>query len=204
MDPKFSKFEAEVDRLLNADISIKNIINYYKKPPQSIYNAIKRIKKKKNNISQQEGASRGRISKVSPRTKRAINRDITRSPKKQKKRLISENNLDISSRTLQRVLKNEGWTTSSSKKKAILDQKKAKNRLLYAKKQLKTLSNINFDKIIFSDESGIQRGHGSRSEYSRKRQNKPQNPKIYSTKNKSKFKIFLYYLKDYSIFIRYF
>ena len=82
MDPKFSKFEAEINRFLEAKIPIKNIIDHYQKKPESIYNAIKRIKRKKVNIICQERARRGRNQELSDRAKRAINRDITRSPKR--------------------------------------------------------------------------------------------------------------------------
>ena len=98
---------------------------------------------------------------MSSRAKRAINRDILKSPKKTNSRLLKENNLDISKRTLQKVLKEEGWTVNISSKKPILDVEKAKMRLVYCKNQLKNLSNINLRKIIFSDESGIERGHGA-------------------------------------------
>ena len=80
-----------------------------------------------------ERARRGRISKVSSRAKRAINRDITRSPKKTNWRILEENNLDISSRSLRRVLRAEGWTVNTCSKKSILNAKNAKNRLAWAK-----------------------------------------------------------------------
>ena len=82
MQPQFSTFESEVSHFLEANISIKDIIKYFKKPSRSIYDAIYRIKKKKKDLNIQERARKGRISKVSSRTRRAINRDITRSPKK--------------------------------------------------------------------------------------------------------------------------
>ena len=194
MDPKFSKFESQIKAFLDANTSIKNIINYYNKPPKSIYDAIYRIKKKINNISQQKRASLGRKLKVSPRAQRGLNRDIIKSPKKTKKRLLRENNLDISTRTLQRVLKDKGWVINIWTKKQILDKEKAKNRLAYAKKKLKELSNVNFKKIVFSDESGIQRGHGSRAEFGRKRQKYPLNPKLYCGKSSSKLDLLLYSL----------
>ena len=48
MDPKFSKFEAEVARLLKANIAIKNISILLSKPPKAIRDAIYRFKKRKN------------------------------------------------------------------------------------------------------------------------------------------------------------
>ena len=194
MEPKFSKFESEIQQLLDLNISIKNIVKYYNKPAESIYNAIKRIKKKKKDIKKLERASRGRISKLTPRAIRALNRDITKSPKKTNRRLLNENNLDISTRTLQRVLRSEGWSITTSQKKRILNAERAKIRLKYAKAKLKELNSIDFQKIIFSDESGIQRGHGSRAEFGRKRQKYPLNPKLYCGKSSSKLDLFLYSL----------
>ena len=40
MAAKFSNFESEVNRLLNANISTKDIINIWNKPTKLIYNAI--------------------------------------------------------------------------------------------------------------------------------------------------------------------
>ena len=171
MQPKLSKFESDVCHLLDSKISTKYIINYFQKPPKSIYNAISRIRKKKKLFNSKERARIGGVSKTSSRAKRAINRDITRSPKKTNKRLLEENSLEISNRTLQRVLKDEGWSINISSKKAFLNAKKAKNRLAWAKNKLKELDNIDFRKIIFSDESGIQRNRGAQSEYMRKRGN---------------------------------
>ena len=91
MDPKFSKFESQINQFLNSNIPIKNIVKYFQKDPKSIYNAINRIKKKKNNILVQERDRRGRISKISQRAIRALNRDITRSPRKTKQRILDKN-----------------------------------------------------------------------------------------------------------------
>ena len=100
MAPKFSELETEISRLLNAKIAPKNIIITLNKSPKTIYDAIYRIKKKKKLKIQLERASKGRVSKTSTRAKRAINRDLTRSPKKQNKRLLVENSLNISTRIL--------------------------------------------------------------------------------------------------------
>ena len=59
MDQKFSKFETQIKAFLDANTPVINIINYFKKNPRSIYNAIYRVKKKIKNISQQERASSG-------------------------------------------------------------------------------------------------------------------------------------------------
>jgi transposase len=185
---KFSNLEAEISRLLDAKIAIKNISTLLNKPSRAIYDAIYRIKKKKKEKNLEKRASAGRVSKSTKRTKRAINRDLTRSPKKTNKRLLKENNLNISTRTLQRLLKEQGYSCNVANKKPILNSLKAKNRLNFAKEQLKGIENIDFSKIIFSDESGIQRGHGARTEYYRKKAQNKVGKEIISTKNKSKFK----------------
>ena len=79
--------------------------------------------------------------------------------------------MNISKRTLQRFLKEEKYHCNTSFKKPYLKKKDKKERYLYAKKQLKNIKKINFYKIIFSDESAIERGHGSRQEYYRKKRN---------------------------------
>ena len=56
------------------------------------------------------------------------------------------------------------------------------------KKLKKILKFINFTKVIFSDESSIQRRHGARQEYVRKRRNKRTGPEQVSTTNSSEFK----------------
>jgi len=101
MAPEFSNLELKVNLLLEANTSINIISKILKKSSKSIYNTIQRInKKKKLNYPILNRVKRGRIKKISPREKRVINRDLTRSPKKENKRLLLENNLDISKRTL--------------------------------------------------------------------------------------------------------
>src|SRR5205085_8577281 len=121
---------------------------------------------------------------------KVIKRDIIRSPKKINKRLLVENNLGFTKRSLQRVLKEEGATTNIAAKKPLILAKSAKLRLKYAKEQLKKLENkeINLKKIIFSDESSIQRGHGARQKYYRKFGSIKARRQLVSTTNKSKFK----------------
>ena len=101
MAPEFSNLELKVNLLLEANTSINIISKILKKSSKSIYNTIQRInKKKKLNYPILNRVKRGRIKRISPREKRVINRDLTRSPKKENKRLLLENNLDISKRTL--------------------------------------------------------------------------------------------------------
>jgi transposase len=188
MAPKFSKLEAEISRLLDAKIAIKNIISLLNKPPRTIYDAIYRIKKKKKEKNKPGTANLGPVLKVTKRAKRVINRDLTRSPKKTNKRLLKENNLSFTTRSLQRLLKEQGYSCNVATKKPILNSFKAIKRLNFAKEQLKELENIDFSKIIFSDESGIQRGHGARTEYYRKRAQNRVGKQMVSSKNKSKFK----------------
>jgi transposase len=133
MAPKFSKLEAEISRLLDAKIAIKNIISLLNKPLRTIYDAIDRIKKKKKEKNKPETASLGPVLKVTKRAKRVINRDLTRSPKKTNKRLLKENNLSFTTKSLQRLLKEQGYSCNVATKKTILDSFKAIKRLNFAK-----------------------------------------------------------------------
>jgi transposase len=193
---KLSKFESEVNLLLEAKTTTSIIATTLKKSLKSIKNTQQRIKRKKENSFNLERARKGPISKITPRTKRVINRDLTRSPKKENKRLLLENNLPIKKRALQRLLKEEGYSINTSSKKPIINKENAKKRLIYAKEQDKNIKKINLNKIIFSDESAIQRGHGSRTEYYRKRGNNKVGKELVSTKNRSKF-FKLFFLQNY-------
>jgi len=187
MAPEFSNLELKVNLLLEANTSINIISKILKKSSKSIYNTIQRInKKKKLNYPILNRVKRGRIKKISPREKRVINRDLTRSPKKENKRLLLENNLDISKRTLQYFLKEEDYSVNISTKKRLLNDKKAKTRDIFAKERLKK-KELNLNKVIFSDECSIQRGHGSRAEYFRKRRNKKLGKELVSKHSTSKY-----------------
>ena len=172
MSLKLSKYEQEVLSLLLENYSISSISTTLDRPSSSISNTIKRIKRKNNTPLPTISPKLGPSFKITKRTKRAINRDLTRSPKKTNKRIIEDNSLDLSTRSLQRFLREENYSINTSKKKQLLNAKKAKNRFLYAKETLKNIKKINFNKVIFSDKSAIQRRHGARTEYSRKRYNK--------------------------------
>ena len=207
MSLKLSKFEEKVSTLLLENNSITSISTILEKPSKSIYNTISRIKRKNNTLLPTISPKVGPSFKITKRTKRAINRDLTRSPKKTNKRIIEDNSLDLSTRSLQRLLREENYSINTSKKKQLLNAKKAQNRLLYAKERLKNIKNINFNKVIFSDESAIQRGHGARTEYSRKRYNKRVGKDLVSTTNRSKFKILKKILKnslENPVFFQYF
>jgi transposase len=197
MASKFSNFEKDVNLLLEAETSISTISTTLNKSKYSIYNAIKRIKKKKKEIHL-ERVSKGRVEKLSTREKRVINRDLTRSPKKVNKRLLVENNLSINNRTLQRFLKKEGYVTNKSSKKPYLNKEKARKRLLYCKEQAKDIKNINFNKVIFSDESAIERGQGARAEYYRTRGSRKKSKQIVSSSSTSTF-CSLFFLLKYSL-----
>ena len=75
---------------------------------------------------------------------------------------------------------------------------------MYAKQTLKNLKNINFSKVVFSDKSAIQRGHGARTEYYRKRRNNRVGTALVSTTNRSTFKNNLKRLKDLLIILAFF
>jgi len=190
MASNFSIFEEKVYLLLKAKTAPKVIASILKKPIISIYNTISRVKKKNNSIYNPNRVKAGRIKKLNPRDKRAINRAILLSPKKTNKRIIFENSLEISTRGLQRFLKEEGYYINIASKKPYINAKNAKIRVSYAKEALKSYKNkeILLNKVVFSDESTIQRGHGARPEYSRSKGKKVGGRRIVSSKNKSTFK----------------
>ena len=59
---------------------------------------------------------------------------------------------------------------------------------------------MKLNKIIFSDKTAIQRGHGSRREYYRRKGNNKVGKELVFTRNKSKFsELFLDFYKEDSI-----
>jgi AraC-like DNA-binding protein len=182
------KFKHEVALLKQAKVSNKDIATTLNKPIKSIKNAASWIKHKNSLEDSLIKSKKEYKSTLRLREKRAIKRDIIRSPKKQNSRLLLENNLSISKRTLQRYFKEEGITINVASKKAYINSKNATLRLKYAKTQLKNIKNIDLRKVIFSDESAIQRGHGSRREYYRKLSNIRAGKKMVSVANRSTFK----------------
>ena len=183
-------FEEKVNLLLLAKTIPKVIATTLKKPLTSIYNSISRIKRKNRSLINSNRVKAGRISKLNSREKRVINRDLLLSPKKTNKRILFENSLKISTRSLQRVLKEEGYTINVATKKPYVDAKNAKLRVKYAKETIKSYKNkeIDLKKVIFSDESSIERGHGARPEYARKKEKKRPGKEMISSTNKSTFK----------------
>ena len=160
MDPKFSNLESEVKLLLKAKTPISTIITTLKKPRRSIENTIQRIKRKEKDFNITR-VNKGRVSKITLRDKGVINRDLTRSPKKENKRLLLENNLKIKKRALQYLLKEEGYSVNISSKKPYINKEKAKKRLIYSKERDKNIKNINFKKVIYLDKLAIKRRHSS-------------------------------------------
>ena len=130
MTPKFSKLEEKVEELYINNIPINTISNITKKPKSSIYNAIRRIKDKKQNKNIKtldlKKTQNKPIKKIQNREKRIINRDFIKNLKVQNNELLLINNLDFSKRTLQRFLKEEGYSCNTSFKKAYLDKIKKK------------------------------------------------------------------------------
>ena len=117
MASKFSKFEQEVNLLLEANTSIANIATILKKSYNSITSTIQRIKRKNNILNPSKPSKIGRPKKLSLRSKRLLNRDLTKDPKVQNKTLLQNNSLDISKRSLQRFLKEEDYAINIAKKK---------------------------------------------------------------------------------------
>jgi hypothetical protein len=211
MTAKLSKFESQIQDFLNADLSINTIAITLQKSIKLIKNAIYRI-----NLKSKISKSPEKILKepkelnkkgLSEREKRIINRDLIKEPKTQNKSLLNDNNIKSSKRTLQRFLKDQNYSVNKSLKKPFLNKKKAKKRLKYVKNQLKNIKNINIKKIIFSDESVIERGSGLRLEYYRIKDKRDVRPNIISTSSRSKFQKFLKYLKKtrfFSLYFKYF
>ena len=157
MPSNLLKYESEVQLLLEANTKPNKIAIILKKDIESIYNTIKRIKRKNSIKGVNKSLKKGGVNKIDIRVKRIIKRDLLRSPKKINKRILIENNLGISKRSLYNILKEQGATTNIATKKLIISKKAAKLRVIYAKEQLKKLENkeINLKKIIFLDESSI-------------------------------------------------
>jgi hypothetical protein len=100
MAPTLSKLESKVSLLLRANTSTEKITTTLKKSKRYIENTLERIRKKEINNYSLKRVSLGRISKTSSREKRVINRNLTRSPKKENRRVLLENNIDLSTRGL--------------------------------------------------------------------------------------------------------
>jgi len=119
--------------------AISTILN---KPSRSISYALQHIKRKNNTSTTLLKHKKGRPSKISKRATRVVNRDLTRSPKKTNRRILEENNLGFSTRSLQHLLKVQGYSTSTAKKKQTSNAEKAANYKKYAKKTLKTCKGL--------------------------------------------------------------
>ena len=191
MSLNLSKFESKVNLLYKANTPLSTISKVLKKDYRSIINAINRINKKISKTPTISRVKDGRITKLNSRAKRQLNRDLERSLKKTNKRLLFKNNIKVSLRSLQRFIKEEGYTINIANKKPLINKKKAIKRVSYSKEQLRRLKNKEFSlrKIIFSDESGIEAGKGARSEYYRKRGKKGVGKARISMTNTSKFKV---------------
>jgi hypothetical protein len=96
-----------------------------------------------------ERVRKGRIEKLSSREKRRINRELTKYPKTINRRLIVDNSLTISTRSLQRFLSKEVYSVYVANKKPIISRDSARKRLLYVKKIPKEIENRGLDRIVF-------------------------------------------------------
>ena len=100
MSLKLLKYKQEVLSLLLEHYSITFIGTTLDRPSSSISNTIKRIKRKNYTPLPTISSKLGSFFKITKRTKRAINRDLTRSSKEINKRIIEDNSLDLSTRSL--------------------------------------------------------------------------------------------------------
>ena len=174
MSSNLSKFKSKVHLLYSANISLSTITTVLNKDYKSIKNALNWIRTKHSNPLFISRVIEGRITKLNLREKRVINRDLLLSPKRINKRILFENSLETSTRGLQRFLKERGYSINVATKKPYIDVKNAKIQVKYAKETLKSYINkeINLKKVIFSDESCMERGHRARPKYARKKGNK--------------------------------
>ena len=187
MQPKFSKYESQVSLLLKANIPITTIATTLNKTELSVRNAKIRIQRKKQKHPLLKRVKAGRISKLTKREERVINRDLIKNPKDTNNSLLVENNLQISKRSLQRFLRKENYSVNIACKKAILNKEKAKKRLDFSKENNKNIKKINLYKIVFSDEAAIKRGKGGKREYYRKKQNNRVGKELVSRTNRGMF-----------------
>ena len=100
-------------------------------------NNIKRINKKQQQKLTLKRVREGRISKLTKREERVINRNLTKDPKKENNSLIVEDNIKISKRLLQRFLRRENYSVNVATKKPLLNKDKAKKRLGFLKESNK-------------------------------------------------------------------
>ena len=98
--PNLLKVESKVQLLLEANNAPNKIATILKRDLEAMYNAIKRTKRKNIKKVEEKKSYKGRPRKISKSEKRVIKRDILRSLKKINKRLIIENNLGITKRSL--------------------------------------------------------------------------------------------------------
>jgi hypothetical protein len=136
---QLSKFETEVHTLYLQNKSISSISTTLENSSHSITNTLYRSKQKNKTILSNLQRKLGRPTKITKRIKTLVNRDLTRSPKKTNKRILEENSLGLSTRSLQRLLREENYSTNTAKRKPLLNRKKATNRLVYTKQTLKNL-----------------------------------------------------------------
>jgi hypothetical protein len=102
------------------------IVDYVtlEKSSRSITNTLYCIKQKNKAILPTLQPKLDRPTKNTKRQKTIVNRDLTRGPKKTNKRILEENSLDLSTRSLQRLLREENYSINTSKKKPLLNYKK--------------------------------------------------------------------------------
>ena len=113
-----------------------------------------------------------------------MNRDFTRSLRKTSRQLLVKNEVNISTRTLQRFPKRERYSINIVKKKSIFNKKKAEYSFKYARNMLQNRSNNKLDEIMFLNKLANQRGQEYKEEYVRKRQNKRQGYEPVSSANR--------------------
>ena len=143
-----STFEKQVDFLSSTIPTPAESAKIIKKSGLSIRNCLKRIKKKKGNILQEGAKKQGRKKTIKPRTQRQLKRHITGNAKTTNQELLKENSVEVLKRTIQRFLKEEGYSRNVAKKVLIISEKASKERLRFAKEN-KNITTLRLERIIF-------------------------------------------------------
>jgi transposase len=103
----------------------------------------------------------GRPSKLSRRDRRTLLRYVRKNPKLTYEQILVDLSLPISTKTMQRILKEEGIKKWIAKQRPLLTEEAAKIRLEWCLAR-KDWTWEQWKTYIFSDEASIERGKGGR------------------------------------------
>ena len=103
----------------------------------------------------------GRPPKLSHRDRRSLLRYVRKNPKLTYEQVLTDLNLPVSSKTVYRILKEEGIKKWIAKQRPLLTEEAAKIRLEWCLAR-KDWTWDDWKTYIFSDEASIERGKGGR------------------------------------------